>query len=264
LIQKKQIKNNFNSNSSSNLAHDFHLRINTSFEKRQEYLDGKPHTVTEATMIIGDTVLCGNAGCFHYSSGAIARSVNAWDGKPVTLGHPEKDNTPVSVNSSTDIYNNFVVGQIFNTSFVNNELKAELWLNDSKCQDIYKMMDQGYSIDVSTGMFSKDSLNYNGNVVQGSITEIYPDHLALLPGGQGACSLEDGCGIRARDGEPPKRFTKGSNDFNGQIPVFNQYTNTPPPLPDPDSFSDTYNEPFPGDEDTNNDVPTLPNVDFED
>ena len=260
-MKKLKIINNLKNDSICLDDSPVHLRINNTFTKRQEFLDGRPHTVVGATMLIGDSVLCGHAGCFFYTNGAIARSLISWNGKPVTNRHPEKDGTPVSVNASTDIYNQYVIGKIFNASFVNNKLTAELWLDDSKSKDILAKLNAGYSIDVSTGMFTEEIPNFNGNAVQGSITEIYPDHLSLLPNERGACDLEMGCGVMAGEGAP-KRFPTGFNDYSGQRPVFNH--GEPEPLPDSDSFEWGNDNDSGRDNDNNTDVPALPNCDFDD
>jgi hypothetical protein len=55
-------------------------------------------------------------------------------------------------------------------------------------------------LEVSTGLFSdQDSVpgEWNGEAYDAILRNYRPDHLALLPGGTGACSWEDGCGVRA-------------------------------------------------------------------
>jgi hypothetical protein len=53
-------------------------------------------------------------------------------------------------------------------------------------------------MDVSTGLYPNIDESavgtHNGERYTGTVTEIYPDHLALLPNEQGACSKEKGCG----------------------------------------------------------------------
>ena len=204
-MYENQIKVNFKSNKEPG-THCFRLNYSSS-HKRTEYLNGKKHTVVPATMLIANEVFHGNQGGWYYPAGAIARSVQAWNNKPVTNSHPvNEDGAYVSASSTPAIFNKFAVGTIFNTSFVNNKLTADLWLDNSKCQEIFALMNAEKDIEVSTGMFSDDILNVSGGSVLGSISEIFPDHLALLPNSVGACSVNHGCGIRANAAKPNHNY----------------------------------------------------------
>ncbi len=242
-MYENQIKVNFQNNKEYG-SHCFRLNYSSS-HRRTEYLNGKKHTVIPATMLIANEVFHGNQGGWFYPAGAIARSLTAWNGKPVTCpGHPvDEDGNFVSIGATTEIFNKFAVGTIFNASFNNDTLKADLWLENSKCKDIFKILEQGHSLDVSTGMFSEDvlSLGGGGGGAQGSVRTILPDHLALLPNAVGACSWEDGCGIRQEN--PPMRYSDSGGDFytfanhkqkqnrNGDVL----------PMPDPTDYSDLEN-----------------------
>ena len=235
-MYENQIKVNFQNNKEYG-SHCFRLNYSSS-HKRTEYLNGKKHTVVSATMLIANEVFNGNQGGWYYPAGAVARSVQAWNSKPVTCpGHPvDEDGNFVSASATPAIFNKFAVGTIFNASFNNDVLKADLWLENSKCQEIFKVLEQGHSMDVSTGMFSEDVLNLGNGAIQGSVQVILPDHLALLPNAVGACSWEDGCGIRNEN--PPQRYSSTGDDYTFANLKQNQNHGEVQPMDDPSFYGD--------------------------
>lgn len=128
-----------------------------------------------------------------------------WNGVPVTIGHPEKKGTTVSANSP-DIAEDWSVGIIYNTRLENGDLKAEAWLDVERVNELrpelIEELEAGTAMDVSTGYFSDDfeeSGEINGRGYSILSRNLNPDHLALLPDVSGACSWEDGCGVRANE-----------------------------------------------------------------
>jgi hypothetical protein len=96
----------------------------------------------------------------------------------------------------------------------NGKLKAEAWIDEQKIRQIsplaYAYIMQGRQLEVSLGVFTEDeptSGNWNGEDYVAIARSHRPDHLALLPGEQGACSWADGCGVRANQEE-------GGNDVD--------------------------------------------------
>lgn len=115
----------------------------------------------------------------------------SWNGVPVTVGHPkDSSGNDISANQSPQTLEQWQVGTIFNAKVENGKLKAEAWVNTEKADpDLVQRLQAMDSMDVSTGYFS----DIQGN----QYTDIKPDHLALLPNEQGACSYNEGCGVRA-------------------------------------------------------------------
>jgi hypothetical protein len=91
-------------------------------------------------------------------------------------------------------------------------LKGEIWVDIAKASELTElngpelvaMMNRGEPIEVSTGIFfdiEDVAGNWDGEDYDYIARNMRPDHLALLPEGQGACSYKDGCGVRANKGE---------------------------------------------------------------
>lgn len=141
----------------------------------------------------------------------------AWNGVPVTLYHPEVATGYTSANSP-DIIEQFAVGTIFNSKWEGDSLKGEAWVDVGKAEELkpglVAALESGEEMDVSTGFFSADQETQGvskGRVFKSVARQINPDHLALLPGGTGACSWEDGCGVRANERKDPNMSTEGED-----------------------------------------------------
>jgi len=85
-------------------------------------------------------------------------------------------------------------------------LRAELWLDEARLLDVspkcLRLIRERRPMDVSTGLFGDPDGHtgtWNGEEYQSTLRNYRPDHLALLPGERGACSWDDGCGIRANE-----------------------------------------------------------------
>lgn len=129
---------------------------------------------------------------------------DSWNGVPVTLRHPSENggNEFVSANDP-DVLEKFSIGRIFNAYMDNDKLKAEAWIDIEKANLVYPgiiaMLESGKPMDVSTAYFAlRDDTHgtYGGKQYQIKHHDLKPDHLALLPDESGACSWQDGCGVR--------------------------------------------------------------------
>lgn len=140
----------------------------------------------------------------YYSPEVIANSAAQWNNMPVTIGHPVlSDGTHVLCNHDGTIRAEWQVGHVSNVKFEDGKLKAELFINTAICgqkqPELLTFLANGGQLDVSTGMLAADNGtagNWNGEDFSAEIVEIIPDHLALLPNSTGACSWNDGCGVR--------------------------------------------------------------------
>ena len=164
---------------------------------RIELLEQRKHYVVPVTMLaVG--VVDGSLGPVFYSATEIARSVPYWDGRPVVVYHPDQGaNTP-------GVHNQSKVGVIFNTRFRSDKLIAEAWIDIERVglvdSRVRNAIIQNQKMEVSTGV-AVDNDGIPGTHILdhyiGSASNLRPDHLAILPSGQGACSVADGCGLLA-------------------------------------------------------------------
>lgn len=164
---------------------------------RREMFDGRVHTVVPAVLAV--------AGVLNealVSAEELARSADAWNGRDIPILHPEDiDGSPLSVADSPRILER-AVGRVMNATMDGDKLRAELWLDEQKIDrlgysDMLAAMVRGEIIELSTGYIADDVLEtgeFRGRPYSTRHVNIRPDHLALLPGQVGACSIADGCG----------------------------------------------------------------------
>lgn len=163
---------------------------------RREMFDGREHIVVPAVMaklkVMNDAIVPPEEWI---------ASVEAWNGRPVIFLHPEQNGQPISVASSPDVFEK-AIGFVFNTKFVDDKLKGELWIDEKKVEragqmQYFQEMLSGEVKEVSTGYIS-DAFREPGELNGERYTFVHrflrPDHLAILPGQIGACSVADGCG----------------------------------------------------------------------
>lgn len=127
-----------------------------------------------------------------------------WNGRPVTINHPEIRGEKVSANSP-EILETEQIGQLFNTKLSDKKLKTEAWINVERANElggeiestVQRLLD-GEVVEISTGLFSDiepEEGTHEGEQFFGVWRNVVPDHLAVLTAGNiGACSIADGCG----------------------------------------------------------------------
>ena len=170
-----------------------------NYEIKTKKYQGKSHLVVPVVMMV-EGVHNGSHGKILHKSDELAKFIESWNVMPVVVQHPEKDGKFISANSP-EVLDSQKVGQIFNTRIDNKKLIAEAWLDEERLKEIsmkaYKAIKNGEPLDVSVGMFNDEAEDPGNDYYKAIAFNYKPDHLALLPGGQGACSWADGCGIRA-------------------------------------------------------------------
>lgn len=173
-----------------------------NYEPRFETYMGKKHLVVPVVMMV-EGVHCGSAGPLFHSIEELGKYPASWNGMPVSIQHPEQDGQYISANSP-EVLERQTVGQVFNTRVDGNKLKAECWIDIERMVAIspeaYAYLQNKRPLEVSIGVFTDDVTTegeWNGEHYTAIATNHRPDHLALLPGGIGACSWSDGAGIRA-------------------------------------------------------------------
>lgn len=179
------------------VSHNQPITIHAYLEgdARYETFEGKKHLVVPV-IALKEGVVNG-----LFVPGEELQWAHAWNGVPVPIGHPEVNGMPVSANSP-QLLEKHNVGRMFNARFEDNALKGELWIDVLKAEALgqhalIKRLQNGTPVEVSTAYWSEDDFtsgNFNGREYYAVSRKLRPDHLAVLPNEQGACSWADGCG----------------------------------------------------------------------
>ena len=190
---------------------------NSKYTVRHETHQGKDFIVIPVVMMV-EGVHAGSQGPLLHTIQDLGKFPGAWDGIPIVVNHPQQDGQSVSANSP-GVIDEVMVGRVYNTTVNGNRLAAEAWLDLNKLKEdfpeIYTDIKKKIPMEVSVGVFTENEDTegeWKGENYSAIARNHRPDHLALLPGGIGACSIEDGCGLGANN-------KKGGNkmDVNGTV-----------------------------------------------
>ncbi len=197
----KQANGSVGNNSKNAESMEKYNRINNNYQMRYAQHQGKTHLVVPVVMMV-EGVHKGSHGSMLHTAEELGKFPAAWNGMPIVVQHPQDQyGNDISANSP-DVIDTQTVGRVYNTHIEENKLKAEAWLDKNKLQDVspeaFSCVEDQKPLDVSVGVFSDEVFEtgqWNGEHYEAIARNHRPDHLALLPGGVGACSWEDGCGI---------------------------------------------------------------------
>lgn len=178
-----------------------HVSPNASL-LRVETLRNSEYAVTPAIILVEGTIQGALADSPELAlSSEFGKIPEAWNGRPIVVNHPKRNSQFVPA-GLPDVWEQEVVGWLFNTRVEDGKLKTELWTNkdwmeDSGYTEIKANVEDSKTMEVSTGLFAdveQVSGTWNGEKYSGIWRNVVPDHLAILENGPGACSIEDGCG----------------------------------------------------------------------
>lgn len=200
------------------------IKTNLGANVQERNFEGRPHLVRPVVILV-EGVHCGSGGCVLYTARELAASAPLWNGMPVPIYHPERNGEAVSANSP-EVLANQCIGRIFNMKFEDGKLVGEIWVDVNKAEGIAPgVLDSfrnGDVIEVSTGLYSDcDNIAGVWNREQhiGTVRSLRPDHLALLPGFKGACSVADGCGVQANQEAPTFVINQETTINATQVPA---------------------------------------------
>ena len=192
--------------------------------------NGKEYLVAPVTMMV-EGVHSGSHGPLFHPISELGRFPASWNGIPVMVNHPEREGVCVSANNP-EILERFAVGQVFNTHIEDTKLKAEVWLEEVRLMNcapkLHEKVRQGKPVEVSVGVFTVDEVSpgeWNGEYYDAVAKSHRPDHLALLTEIAGACSLKDGCGIRANEESEKETNDIQSSQETGEAGIEEENTN---------------------------------------
>ncbi|KKM63751.1 hypothetical protein LCGC14_1508310 [marine sediment metagenome] len=176
-----------------------HSILVDNYEVRTELRNGSEHLVVPVIMMV-EGVHHGSQGPILYTTEELSIYPSAWNGSPITIEHPNNvDGMAISANDPTVE----AVGRVYNVHMEGDKLRGDAWVDmalvKARSDAVLEHLLEQRPLDVSIGAFSDNDGtegDFNGEHYDAIARNIRPDHLALLPGGVGACSWDDGCGIR--------------------------------------------------------------------
>ncbi len=175
---------------------------NEDYEIREVMHQDRKYLVVPVVMMV-EGVHNGSLGAIFHSIGELGRMPGSWNGIPIVVDHPKIDGEFISANIP-EIIEQEKIGIIYNTYIDEDKIRAEAWLDEDKLRQVSPVLlsqiQEHQVIEVSVGIFTEDedvSGEWEGEEYEIIARNHRPDHLALLPGGVGACSVSDGCGIRS-------------------------------------------------------------------
>lgn len=180
---------------------DIYFRVAESYSIRNETLQGDEYIVVPVTLMV-EGVHSGSHGAVYHSADELGKIVESWNGIPVTIGHPQVNGQYASANSPA-VLTEWSVGTVFNAYMDGDALKAEAWILKENIEalspELLQRINDREQIEVSVGVFSDEETVegiWNTETYDSIARNHRPDHLALLSDEVGACSIDDGCGIR--------------------------------------------------------------------
>jgi hypothetical protein len=166
---------------------------------RTEKFGDTDHRVIPVVALIEGVLQCATCPEPEFAPASeFGKTVEAWNGRPVTINHPKRNGQFVSANIPS-VFENEVIGILFNTQLDGDKLKTEAWIDAEleRAKPIIELLESGDTIEVSTGYFA-DIVpmpgKFNGESFSFIQSDVKPDHLAILTDSIGACSVEMGCG----------------------------------------------------------------------
>lgn len=204
-----------------------HKAVSVNKEKlktRIEELDGTKYLVAPVVMV-REQVLNGEL----LPAEEIEKSAPGWNGRPVVVYHPQDEEGRDILANDPKVVPDYEVGKVYNVVYDKDttKLKGEIWIDISKAKRknkdtklALKMIENSDKLEVSTGYIVNDLViqegTFNGEKYTAIQRDILPDHLALLPQETGACSWEDGAGVRNNTNKFKSWFKRLVNNLSAK------------------------------------------------
>src|SRR5690242_14707870 len=180
---------------------DIHL-VGATGAPRSERIGDEEYLVVPVVALMEGVIHAVNAETPEYvSKERLAAAASSWNGRPLVIGHPTKNGAQISANDPA-ILAAQGFGTVYTSQMKGSKLGMEAWISPKRLQALgeHALLDRvkkGDPIEVSVGAFVRTlekSGVWNGKNYKAEWDSITGDHLAFLPNGRGACSLEMGCG----------------------------------------------------------------------
>jgi len=168
---------------------------------RRETMDGKQYMVVPVTALMEGVIHAVNAPHPEFVPlTTLQKAAASFNGRPVMLGHPVKNGRQCSANDP-EILNQSSLGIIFNSRVEGIKLLMDTWLEEERVKKLapgmYDRLLAEKLEEVSVGAYVQtgdQAGEHFGKQYKAPWLGMVGDHLAYLPNGRGACSIEMGCG----------------------------------------------------------------------
>lgn len=186
-----------------NELRELHLRCATG-QARTEMWNNKEYLVVPVVALMEGVIHAVNAETPEFVPfETLQKAAESWNGRPITVGHPKKNGTQCSAQDAT-VIDAVGIGTIRNSHVdaPSKKMLQEAWIEKAKAKKVnpnmYARLEANEREEVSVGALvvtdKTAGTHANGKAYKASWTHAEGDHLAFLPGGRGACSIEMGCG----------------------------------------------------------------------
>ena len=204
-------------------------RYSVEYPIKRAKHNGKEHIVVPVVMMV-EGVHHGSHGPILHAKEELGRFPGAWNGIPITVGHPKRGSEFIGANEP-QVLDEQAVGRVYYTKMDGDRLKAEAWIDEERIKEVSPLalsyILEKRPLEVSVGVFTDDE-PFNGRWRDEDYVAIAhnhrPEHLALLPDSTGACSWEDGAGIRVNQANNRRKFSMAKEE---KIKVLLGMDNTP-------------------------------------
>ena len=173
---------------------------------RIETLEGTEYRVVPAVILVAGVHMGLDRIRRYYPAAMLEATAEVWQDIPIILRHPQPTGTSLApLGRDPAVISAQGIGRVYAGKGEGGKQTAEAWINMARLAVLHAAtaakIEAGEPVELSAGIFpiSMQALAgsaWNGEQYDKVVTDLWPDHLALLPDQIGACSVEDGCGVR--------------------------------------------------------------------
>lgn len=170
---------------------------------REMTIGGEEHLVAEDVPFVQPMELVSG----YVPENELRESTSDWEGVPLTLYHPKGENGNI-MPSYTQYAEEVEIGHLRNVrdredgTLVGNLAVSVPRANEvgGDAEDVLRKLRNREPVSVSSQYFDTDlpAGNYDGEYRENVVGNLRPDCVAVIPHGDGKCSLSDGCGFGAK------------------------------------------------------------------
>lgn len=176
------------------------IGVNVTSKARHAKLHGRNHLVVNARILKPGIHESANLGKILYTEDRLSKGYQVWNGIDVVLFHPMANGQYISARDP-DILDSRGIGKQFNSKY-GDGIETEVWIDINRANELDERVvaniEAEKTTELSTGLFPflvNEEGELAGVQYKNRLADYFPDHLAILTEGTGACSVDKGCGL---------------------------------------------------------------------